>query len=275
MNPKLTIFALSLLCLSNIASFAEGRTVLELDAETGEFRFPKGTTKINRAEGADITYEIGCRMVDGMDAAGIKDPIKEGLRLLTMSESLGSTKASLKLATLKAEGKVVALDRRDALKLALEAYLKDIELRKDDASDFEKDKGRADAGKREPLFWQGIGWYIDGSSVHHMWQEAPKMIIRSAKYGYSNAQLACGVMYLRGDAVPKNWIEAYKWLLIAQANVFPPTSNNYCFDQRRFTSLLIDLVELQLTKEQVAEGQKAALEFTAQTESAGQSDPGK
>ena len=252
---------------STAVTFGEGKIVLELDEESGEFRFPKGTTSINREEGAEDTYHVGCRLVDGKESLGIKNPIKEGVRLLEMSESLGSAKAAFKLATVKAEGKAGPSDKSAALKTAIESYLKNMQLCLKEVSSFDKDESRAEAGKSEPLFWRGLETYLSRfPSRESERRESTTFLLRSAKQGFSDAQLACGVMYLRGEIVPRNRLEAYKWLLLAQANTFTPPPNKFCFDQKEFASFLADLVEQQLTKDQIAEAEKAATEFKPQAE---------
>jgi TPR repeat protein len=243
----------------------EERVALRLDPESGKLRF-QGPT-VDRARGAELAYRVGCSMVDGKDTLGVTNPIQEGIRLLEMSENFGSAKASFKLAMWKAEGRAGPIDKAAAMKAAIESYLKNMKLCLEDARDFESDKAGAEAGKREPLFWRGLSSYLDIYSTQESTRrESTVMILKSAKLGFSNAQLACGVMYLRGEIVPKNRLEAYKWLLLASANSFTSPPNDYCFEQKEFASFLTDLVEQQLTKEQIAEAQKAATEISNQAE---------
>ena len=56
-------------------------------------------------------------------------------------------------------------------------------------------------------------------------------------------------MYLEGEGVPKNDIEAYAWLLLAKANGFEEVSKT------------ISNLEKLLTAEQMEKGQARALEL--------------
>ena len=267
MKNLLNIFGI--FTAATIVAHAQGgeKLGLKLDPESGELRFLKDTSTINRAEGAELTYRVACSLVDGKASLGVNNPVKEGVRLLEVSESLGSAKAAFKLAMVKAEGKAGPSDKNAALKAAIESYLKNMRLCLDETSDFEKDKSRAKAGKKEPLFWRGLSSYLELYPIEESSRRESTMhMLKSAMLGYSNAQLACGVMYLRGEIVPRNRMEAYKWLLLAQANSFAEPPNDYCFNQKEFASFLADLVEQQLTKEQIAEAQKAATDFSPQAE---------
>ena len=63
-------------------------------------------------------------------------------------------------------------------------------------------------------------------------------------------------MYIRGDGVPANYIEAYKWLLLAGAS-----------DNKTAKEGINDMEKRLLTRQQIVEGQRAAAEFVAKEES--------
>ena len=78
--------------------------------------------------------------------------------------------------------------------------------------------------------------------------EAVKWYRKAAEQGESEAQLLLGGMYLEGEGVPKNDIEAYAWVLLAKAN-------------GEKASEVISTLEKLLTAEQVEKGQARAAEL--------------
>lgn len=79
--------------------------------------------------------------------------------------------------------------------------------------------------------------------------EAVKWYRKAAEQNYAAAQYNLGVCYSNGEGVTKDYVEAYKWRLLA---VGQGDENA----KQAMTTL-----EKKMTPEQIAEGQKRAREF--------------
>jgi len=94
--------------------------------------------------------------------------------------------------------------------------------------------------------------YDTGEGVTKDAAEAVKWYRKAADQGLAAAQFNLGVMYANGEGVTKDNMEAYKWLLLAGAK------------GDEMARKAIPKIELKLTSEQRAEGQKLAREFKPQ-----------
>ena len=65
-----------------------------------------------------------------------------------------------------------------------------------------------------------------------------------AEQGVPKAQCSLGLLYANGEGVPKNSVEAYKWLNLAAANGYEDAI------KRR------SILERQMTRDQIAEAQR-------------------
>lgn len=113
--------------------------------------------------------------------------------------------------------------------------------------DFEAIYVRAVMGDEKAQFVLGL-MYSVGEGVEENDQEAIKWYRLAAEQGYADAQNNLGVMYAIGQGVTKNYVEAYKWAILAQA-------------QDSENKKLVDLLEKEMTPEQIAEGQARAAAF--------------
>ena len=76
------------------------------------------------------------------------------------------------------------------------------------------------------------------------------MLFRSAaNQGEAVAQTKLGIMYDDGEGVPKDKVQAYKWLSLAAANGDKPAP------------MLRDLLAKEMTAAQIAEAKKLASEW--------------
>jgi TPR repeat protein len=87
--------------------------------------------------------------------------------------------------------------------------------------------------------------------------ENVKWLLRAAEQGKVTAQYDLGINYSRGEGVPKNDIEAYKWFSIAAANGLDKSA------KRR------DSLAQSISREEIVEGQRRATAFVARKESPG------
>ncbi len=92
--------------------------------------------------------------------------------------------------------------------------------------------------------------YYFGRGVPKDYSEAVKWYRKSADQNNSAAQRVLALRYLQGEGVPKDYVESYKWLLLAAAQG----------DER--STKTMPLLETLMSREQIAEGQKLAREFT-------------
>ncbi len=84
--------------------------------------------------------------------------------------------------------------------------------------------------------------------------EAARWYRRSAEQGNTGAQLNLGAMLETGEGVPRDYIDAYKWLNIAAANERDPSVRDSIMQDR-------DVLERHLTAEQLAKAQQLASEW--------------
>ena len=79
--------------------------------------------------------------------------------------------------------------------------------------------------------------------------EAVKWYPKAVEQNYALAQNNLGVCFYNGDGVAADWVEAYKWRLLAAGQGDEYAKKN------------MTVLESKLTPEQIAEGQKRAREF--------------
>jgi uncharacterized protein len=80
--------------------------------------------------------------------------------------------------------------------------------------------------------------------------ESVKWYRKAAEQNDARAQYNLGVCYTEdGLGVAKDYVEAYKWFVLSWANRFVQARGN------------MSLIELEMTREQIAEGQKRARQW--------------
>ena len=113
------------------------------------------------------------------------------------------------------------------------------------------------------LLWvigYGFGWvkfYLirrknDGPSGAALTREEFSVANSSANQGDPQAQYQLALCYFHGQGVVKNTIEAYKWVLLAQANGIPEARG------------LCSQIEKKLSNEEILKGQARASEFVSE-----------
>ncbi|MBC8470330.1 MAG: sel1 repeat family protein [Planctomycetes bacterium] len=90
--------------------------------------------------------------------------------------------------------------------------------------------------------------YYRGESTTRNYRKAAEWYIKAAEHGYDLAQYELARMYYRGEGVIQDYVQAYKWAILAAAK----SDRYYGFR---------DTLKEEMTKEQIAEAQKAAKEF--------------
>lgn len=93
--------------------------------------------------------------------------------------------------------------------------------------------------------------YAQGQGVTKDDQEAVKWYRKAAEQGIASAQYNLGVCYAEGEGVPLDYVEAYKWYNLAASYGDKEAVANR------------DLLSQEMTREQIAEGQRRASRFVA------------
>ena len=91
--------------------------------------------------------------------------------------------------------------------------------------------------------------YDNGVSVPEDDVEAVRWYRLAADQGYVDAQFNLGNMYYNGEGVPEDYVLAYMWWNLAAAQGHEDARGNK------------DIVEQEMTREQIAEGQRLSREW--------------
>jgi len=91
--------------------------------------------------------------------------------------------------------------------------------------------------------------YCEGEGVPKDYTKAAYWCRKSAEQGFVDAQFILGAMYRLGDGVAKDEVEAYKWFNLAGAQGHKEAARH------------LELLEAQMSSEDVAEAQKQASEW--------------
>jgi TPR repeat protein len=91
--------------------------------------------------------------------------------------------------------------------------------------------------------------YANGKGVMKDEVEAVKWYRKAAEQNYALAQVALGVCYALGQGVAKDYAESYKWILLAAGQ------------GEKHAKEIVTILENQMSREQIAEGQKLARNF--------------
>ncbi len=96
--------------------------------------------------------------------------------------------------------------------------------------------------------------YNNGTGVTQDYAEAMKWFRLAAEQGDALAQYNLGVMYGNKNGVSQDYVQAHMWLNIAASHLPPGEVRDLAVSNR-------DLVEKQMTPEQIAEAQRLAREW--------------
>ena len=155
-----------------------------------------------------------------------KDAV-EAVKWLRMAAEQNYARAQYNLGVCYDHGDGVAKDEKEALKWWRKA----------------SEQGNAGA-----QFSLGL-YYQHGRGIAKDYAQAAKWYRKAAEQNHAHAQLNLGVCYYTGLGVAKDYMQAYKWLLLAAAQGE---------EQAREQAATM---EVRMTPEQVAEGQKLARDF--------------
>ncbi len=117
--------------------------------------------------------------------------VEEGIALLRKAAERGSVDAQTKLGFCYMNGEGVEQDEKEAFELFHQA---------------------AEGGERIAQFMLGTGYAYNHPDVAALWFE------RSAQGGYAPAARTLGLMFERGEGVPRDLIQALAYLMLAMAD---------------------------------------------------------
>jgi clan AA aspartic protease (TIGR02281 family) len=90
--------------------------------------------------------------------------------------------------------------------------------------------------------------------------EAAKWLRKAADQGAAQAQFNLGGMYLDGQGVPQDYVQAYKWYILASSR-YPPSDEM----KRQEAVQYRDYIGSRMSPRQIAEAQKLAREWRPQS----------
>ena len=128
------------------------------------------------------------------------------------------------------------------------------------ADSIEVVRAKADQGEASAQLDLGLS-YFKGTGVVKDEVEAVKWYRKAADRGDALAQYTLGFMYANGTGVAKDETEAYKWTLLAGAQGNEGARSN------------TPKIELRLTPQQRADGQRLAREFKPSNQSSSKGSP--
>jgi uncharacterized protein len=181
---------------------------------------------IEKANAGDVATQF--RLGEMYDyGEGVPQDYKEAANWYRMAAEQGHTKAQYRLAEMYNLGKGVLKNYDNFYKWLRMA---------------------AEQGYAIAQFRLGA-WYFFGSDVSQgYYKEAFKWYRMAAEQGHTEAQYYLGVMYYDGKGVAVDYVEAYKWILLAGMN-------------GKNVDRLKSLLQNQMTTAQITEAQRLAKNF--------------
>lgn len=113
-------------------------------------------------------------------------------------------------------------------------------------------KAFAEQGDADAQVFLGI-MYSKGQGVPKDYRKALKWYRKAAEQGHASAQYNLGIMYGNSKGVPKDYVQAHKW--------FSLTASRSQGQDHEHSVKNRDVIEKRMTPAQVAEAQKLAREW--------------
>ncbi len=225
---------------------------------------------------------------------GVSKDYQQAIKWFVKASEQGNFSALFKLGEIYEEGKAVPQDYQKAVKWFLKAAEEGdygessvrIHLRvmydegKCELRDYEKVikliQKKAEQGNESARF-ELAGMYLHGDIlaapsdnpllINQDYQQAIRWYLKLAERGGSfahSAQRQLGRIYSKGEGVPQNYIEAYKWLILAALEPDESLAKHYVEAR--------DALRLKMSPQQVAEAQKLAKEFKTKLDNSATED---
>ena len=109
----------------------------------------------------------------------------------------------------------------------------------------------AEQGNAEVQFVLGTIYDLGRGGIPQDFKKAMNWYLRAAQQDHPSAQNNLGVMYLNGDGVPKDYVQAYMWFSIIDADGYSGTQAGRDRDN----------VAQHMTPAQIAEAQRLTTEW--------------
>jgi len=211
----------------------------------------------------DGQYNLAMMYAEGK---GVEKNLQEAFKWYKKAAEQGDRNGQSRLATMYAEGKGVEKNLQKAFKWYKKAaeqgnmgaqYFLGNMYAKGEGIDKNYDKAiecyTKAAQQKNSLIAQYSQYqigslYSNVAYTGHNLRKAAKWYEEAAKNNYYLAQYSIAKMYYEGKGVLQNYVEAYMWAILASAK-----NNRYAG--------LRENIKKDMTKEQIAEGQKKAIEF--------------
>lgn len=185
------------------------------------------TTLTNLATNGDPVAQNELGMAYGAGRRGVrKANVEEAFKWFRLAAEQGYATAQYNLGSLYYYGTGVPKDTQEALKWYRKA---------------------ADQGFIQAQYF--LGWLFS-RGVEENFKESVLWFSKAAEQGDPEAQLSLGLMLLRGEDLNPDYVEAYKWINLSAAQ-----GNTNAVKHRAKMSV-------SMTQEQVAEGQRRAVQFS-------------
>lgn len=176
--------------------------------------------------------------VDALDSAFASYQAGDGATALQLARpraEQGDARAQLVLGLVYYYGRSVARDQSEAMKWFRRA---------------------ADQGDTTAQFYLGL-MYATGQGVPQNFSEGARWYRLAAEAGHPQAQFNLGVMYFNGEGVQQSNVHAHMWFNLAAAR-FPASDRR----SRERAAKVRDVMAIKMTREEIAEAQKLAREWT-------------
>jgi uncharacterized protein len=209
---------------------------------------------------AEAQYNLGICYENGNGVA--KDQV-EAVKWYRKAAEQNLAEAQYNLGVCYAKGKGVAIDFVEAVKWFRKAaeqndaqaqynlglsYAKGDGVAKNQVQAVKWFRKAAEQNLADAQFLLGLS-YNEGGGVAKDQVEAVKWYRKAAEQNFVPAQGELGACYAKGEGVAKDYVEAYMWLLLAAGQGYVDAKHN------------ITIIENEITREQIAEGQKLARNF--------------
>lgn len=215
------------------------------------------------------------------EGVGTAKDESEALRWYRRAADHGERRAQYQLASAYTFGRGVAEDLKEAARWYRRAAERglvhaqsDLELLYETGSGVEKDEREAlrwylKAAEQGDVAAQFRAGLICKENLKNA-KEAVRLFRSAASQGNADAQISLGIMCAYGSGTPKNYIEAYKWLSLGVAG------NLQSEEARELARKHLAALEHKLmTRDQVAEAQRASAEFVSKQQSTPQRPQGR
>ncbi len=194
-------------------------------------------------------YKIGIMYAEGY---GVRYSAIEAEKWLTKAAEDGDAKMQFNLAERYANGQGVRFNPREAEKWYRSAAMQ---------------------GDPDMQFFVGRLYRDPGDIVVQNREEAMMWFNKAAEKGHAASKASLGIMYLNGEGIPINMVQAYKWLSLAATSdnsrggsqkTLQIAEDKTLLEEIKSTSLkYLKITEERMSEEQINEAKKLAEEWQA------------